>query len=195
MDQSILTGRVSLSRLTPYVLDERALAASLDIDRQPARQCRLEVTVSGATYSAAGGTVTIGAEAFAFTEDATAIGTSDHAAIAGAVSIDGISDGFISVRAVSRTGQAVSREETIDADVPCRFYAQSGRIRMMKAGNSKVAEYKVMLEPDRDIREFDFISPVSNVYGIEKGQVSFVSHIMDFAGLTHHVEAEVLRIK
>ncbi len=62
---------------------------------------------------------------------------------------------------------------------------------MMKTGREKIAEYKIIAEPDADILENDLLYAVSGM-GITLGMVTFKERIFDFDGVTHHLEAEVM---
>lgn len=90
-------------------------------------------------------------------------------------------------------GQKILAESTIYTNLPVRFYAIAGKIRMMAQGQQKVAQYKIMADWDKDIRENDLMYAVSGVSGLTLGRVSFVETLFDFDGITHHVEAEIIR--
>lgn len=188
----ILTSSLKIKRLTAHLLDKVGVSASLSVDRQPQRACRLNVAVSGATIQS--GLVNIAGstnESFAFTENDIKIGIKDFTSISG-IAVSGISDGFIEIKAVSRTGQPVNQEKEIYDSLAVRFFAISGRIRMQASGQEKIAKYKFMAAPDKVIQENDLIYAIAGIQGMTRGQVNFVEQIMDFDGATHHVEAEVM---
>ncbi len=62
---------------------------------------------------------------------------------------------------------------------------------MRKAGQEKIAKYKIMTREDRDIRENDILIAVSGITGLTRGIISFVHKIVDFSGSGHHVQAEI----
>lgn len=186
-----LTGRVDLMRLTADLLSKTAAAASLSATRQPQEACRLAVEVDGCTVAA--GLVSVAGstdETFSFTANGVVVGIKDFSSISG-ITIAGISDGFVNIRSVSKTGQPVNQEITIYSSLAVRFYPLSGKIRMMAAGQEKASLYKMMAAPDKVIKENDIMRAVSGIPGITYGQVSFVEEVIDFDGLTHHMEAEI----
>lgn len=92
---------------------------------------------------------------------------------------------------ITDLGQTILQESTVYASLPVRFYAISGKVRMLAAGRQKVAQYKFMAGPDKDVQENDIMYALSGVAGITMGRVSFVETLMDFAGASHHIEAEI----
>jgi hypothetical protein len=189
----ILTASIQLKRLTDNVLDNKAVAASMSADRNPRASSRLAIEVAGCTIAA--GSVTVAGstnEVFSFTENGVRVGTKDFTSISG-ITVAGISDGFIQIRAVTKTGQPINQERTIYASLAVRFFALSGKIRMMATGQEKVAEYGLMAAPGMDIQENDIIYPVSGISGLTMGRVSFVEDLFDFDGSTTHIEAEIMR--
>lgn len=188
----ILTGRLKLKRLTPNIVDKTATIASVTINRQPTQACRLAVEVEGATVAT--GSVAIAGsttETLSFTANSVGVSTKDFSSISG-ITIAGISNGFITVRAVSKMGQPVNQEREVEASLPVRFYAINGKIRMIAAGQEKVAKYKFMCDYNKDVQENDIIYGISQVAGLTRGMVSFVENIFDLDGVTHHIEAEVI---
>jgi hypothetical protein len=93
---------------------------------------------------------------------------------------------------ISALGQPINTETEVYASLPVRFEAIKGGIRMMAAGQQKVAEYKFFADYDRDIRENDLFYALSGISGLTQGQVTFVDQVCDLAGATHHLECEVL---
>ena len=185
------TSIINQKRLSSFVVDAVLLSGvTVGVDRQPDRECCLEVAISGATYAAAGGTISIGAEEFLFSEDKTVLGTLDHSTLSSAL-VAGIDSGMISIKAVSKTGSPINGEVDIDSAVAVRFYAQNGKVRMLSQGQEKAADYKIRVDGDWDLRENDIIYPVSGIYGIDKGLVRFVRKIVDFEGLTLSTEADI----
>lgn len=130
-------------------------------------------------------------ESFTFSENGEKVGTTNFVSIAG-ITTFGISDGFINIRAVSKMGQPINQLISVQNNVPVRFYKQNGRIKLVKSGDELVAQYKIMAEPDLDIREEDLVYPLSGVVGITMGLINFVERIWDFDGLTHHTEAVLI---
>lgn len=138
-------------------------------------------------------------EQFTFTDNDVKVGTTNFTTVTG-LTLSGISEGFIKVRAITKTGQAINRQRTIGDSVACRFYVNkfagrgSNRISRVPPGQDRVANYKMMAGPTEDIAENDYLYVVSGVGGLTLGQVMFVNHVFDFAGVTHHVEAEVIQL-
>lgn len=190
----ILTGAVILKRETSFILDRSAAAASLSPSRQPGQEIRLEIDVDGCTvssglvnvYKTAGPT-----EQFSFSQNGTKGGYVDFTAIDG-ITTSGISGGFISIRAVNKIGQTVNQIILVSASVPVRFFNENGRIVMKRAGQELIADYKIMAEPDLDIRENDLVYPLSGIPGLTFGQVNFVEKLYGFDGTTHHTECGII---
>lgn len=131
-------------------------------------------------------------EQFSFSDNGCEAGTTEFSSIAGLTS-SGISDGFVNIRAVNRLGQPVNQQKDIDSTLPVRFYFKDGRIRAKLSGQDRVANYKIMAEPDADVKDNDLVYAVSGLPpGLTIGQLSFTRHIYDFDGATHHIEAEVI---
>lgn len=130
-------------------------------------------------------------EEFVFTSNDVKVGTTQFAAVAQITAV-GIAGGSISIRSINNMGQPINQYRTVGTNVPVRFYSQSGRIRMMKQGQDKIAKYKIMAEPDVDIEDNDIIYAVSGIFGLTYGSVEFAERIYDFDGLTHHLEAEIM---
>lgn len=130
-------------------------------------------------------------EVFTFSENLSKIGLINFSSIDG-ITMSGISDGFIKIKAINKLGQPINQLITAQSNVPVRFYRQNGRIRLVKSGEELVAQYKIMAEPDLDIRENDLVYPLSDVVGLTLGLVNFVERIWDFDGITHHTEAVLI---
>lgn len=189
----ILTSRVKVARFTSALLDSVGVSGTMSLDRQPPRSCRLRIEIEGATVS--GGLISVSgstSEDFTFTANGIAIGSKDFSSVS-AIAVSGISNGFIEIKAVSASGQPVNQEGEVYSSLPVRFYAISGKIRMMNPGQEKVAQYKIMCDQDKDIRENDMIYALSGISGLTMGQVSFVEPFYDFDGITHHFEAEIIK--
>jgi hypothetical protein len=127
-------------------------------------------------------------EVFTFSENTEKAGVINFSSIAG-ITTSGITNGFINVRAVTKMGQPINQIISVQDNVPVRFYKQHGRIKLVKQGDELVSEYKIMAEPNLDIRDEDLVYPLSDVVGLTLGLVNFVERIWDFDGLTHHTEA------
>ncbi len=186
-----LTGSIKLTRFIDHLVDKKAIASSISVDRQPLKSSRLSIEIDGCTVGT--GVVTVDGsttEVFNFTADDIKIGNKDFTSIS-SIAVSGISDGFIQIKAVSRTGQPIIQEKSIYDSLPVYFYAISGKIRMQASGQQKVAKYKFMADYDKDVKEKDLIYPISGAAGLTLGQISFVETIFDFDGITHHLEAEV----
>ncbi len=130
-------------------------------------------------------------ETFIFSGDGLCVGLLDFDSLNSITSF-GIVGGSISVRAISNMGQPINQLTDVATDLPVRFYAQSGRIRMLKSGQDKIAKYKIMAEPDADIRDKDMLYTVSGCFGLTYGQIDFVEKFYDFDGNAHHTEAEIV---
>lgn len=132
-------------------------------------------------------------EAFNFSTNDVKFGSVNFTQIDG-ITISGITDGFISIRAINKVGQPVNQLILAASSVPVKFYRKKNRIRMEKAGQEKIGEYKLMAEPTLDIRENDLVYPLAGIVGVTVGMVTGVDKIFDFAGLTHHTEAEFMDV-
>lgn len=188
----ILTSEIQLKRLTDDLLDKSAVLGSMNSSRQPSKTSRLKVIIDGATVS--NGLVNVAGstnESFAFSQNDIKIGEKDFISISG-ITTSGISDGFIEIKAVSVIGQPINQEVEVYSSLKVRFYPIDGKIRMMAMGQEKIAKYKFMCESDKVVKENDLIYALSGIQGLTRGQVSFVEQILDFAGLTHHLENEVI---
>lgn len=130
-------------------------------------------------------------EIYNFTSEGIVVGDIDFTNI-NRITASGISNGFLRVRAVSNIGQPINQMYNVADNMPVRFYAQSGRIRMLKQGQDKIAKYKIMTEPNADIQDKDMIYTVSGCFGLTYGQIDFVEAFYDFDGITHHIEAEIV---
>ena len=187
----ILNGTIDLKRSTAFLVDKVATGLTISLDRQPVESARLEIEVVGATIST--GVVSVEGnvnESFNFTFNDVLVGEQNFTSITG-ITTDGISDGFVIVRAVSKMGQPLNQKVVVEAGMNVRFYAQDGRIRARKDGQVKVAKYKIMAEPDAEIQENDFMFALSGISGMTFGVFSFVEKIFDLDGVTHHTEAEL----
>jgi len=187
----IFTARVDIERLTAALLDGITPAGTMSFDRQPSRSTRLRVSVVGATVS--NGLVNISGstdETFEFAANDILVGVKDFTSISG-LTLSGIDGGSIFVDAVSKYGQLNNQEVNVYSDLPVRFYAQDGKIRMQKTGQEKIAKYKIMTREDRDLQENDILIAVSGITGLTRGIISFVHKIVDFSGDGHHVQAEI----
>lgn len=132
-------------------------------------------------------------EIFSFTSDGILSGSLDFTSLT-RIACSGIVGGRIFVRAINNMGQPINQQISVEDDLPVRFYAQNGRIRMLKHGQDRIAKYKIMAEPDADIRDNDIIYAVSGCFGLTYGQIDFVEKFYDFDGVTHHTEAEIVDI-
>ena len=188
---NIFTARVDILRLTSALLDGTTPEASMSFDRQPLRETELQVKIEGAAIT--NGLVNISGstdETFNFSTNGVQISTKKFTSLAG-LTLSGIVGGSIFIDAFSKYGQQNNQERTIYSDLPVRFYAQDGRIRMQKAGQEKVAQYKIMAREDRDLQENDILIAVSGIVGLTRGTLSFVQRVVDFSGNGHHVQAEI----
>lgn len=188
----ILSGSVDLRRNTAFVVDNVDVAASVAIDRQPRKAAKMEIEVIGATVTT--GVVNIAGsttETLNFTENGVQVGELDFSSLTG-LTMSGITDGFIQMRALNSMGQPINDEIDVEIGMAVKFFAQKGRIKMKKAGKEQVADYKMITAPDKDVRDNDLVYAVSGVIGITFGQVVFAEKIFDFDGATHHLEAEVM---
>ena len=188
----ILNAVLNIKRETPLLLDNKLIAASMSVNRQPDRSCRLGITISGATVAL--GTISIAGttdETFSFDSNETVIGTKDYSNIS-SVTIAGISDGTIEMKAVTKTGQPINQEKVIHTNLPVYFFAVSGRVKMVPAGKEKIVKHKFITLPYKRIEENDIFYAVAGVHGMTCGRVDFVEEIIDLAGVTHHIEADVV---
>jgi len=190
----ILTGRVNIKRLSNVLLEKTLASASMTLTRQPAREVRIHVAVEGATVSTgsftfAGSTT----ETLSFTANGEKITTKGYTNISG-ITVDGISNGFITMQALDKLGNPVNQEIAVHSALPVRFYALNGKIRMMAAGQTNTAKYKMMIAPDKLVEPNDLMYAISGVQGLTRGIIDFATEIMDFEGATHHIECDCLPI-
>jgi hypothetical protein len=194
---NILNGRANIKRFTANLVDKKATISIVAVDRQPPASCRLTVEVVGATILA--GTVAIAGstnETFNFGADGVTVGEKDFTSISG-ITIAGISNGFIEVRACSKTGQPINQEKAIYSNAPVRFYPvkMSNVVKMVGAGQLDIARHKFMIGPDYpDLQVNDRVYAVSGIAGLTQGEISFIEACMEFDGTTHHYEAEVSKL-
>ncbi len=129
-------------------------------------------------------------EVITFSENGMKFGSSIFGNIA-SITVSGISDGTLSIRGVNDIGQPVIQTLIVDTSLNVRFYTQAGRIKMQKPGQIENGDWKLMAEPDADIVENDLLEVISGAVGITAGRVVWKEQIFDFAGLTHHMEANI----
>jgi len=191
----VLNASIDIKRMMDEVLDKAAVIASMSLDRQPAEEVRLQIEVEGCTIGSGlvsfDGSTT---EQVAFTENGIDVSTKGFTNVSG-ITVIGISDGFITIRAVSKLGQNVNQEVSIYAGMSTMFYPLSGRakeILMMATGQKDISIYKFMAPPANIIKRNDLVYAVSGIQGLTRGQVDSVNEIVDLDGNTHHVECNVL---
>jgi len=188
----ILNSVLNIKRETPLLLDNKLITASMSVNRQPDRSCRLGITISGATVTL--GTISIAGttdETFSFDDNETVIGIKDYSNIS-SITVAGISDGTIEIKAVTKTGQPINQEKVIHTNLPVYFFAVSGRVKMVPAGKEKVIKYKFITLPYKKVEENDIFYAVAGIRGMTCGRIDFVDEIIDLAGVTHHIEADVV---
>jgi len=200
---NILTAVVNLKRNTSFLLEKVAVSPNPTVDRQPIESSRLEVTIVGATIATTGVVDIAGNvnESFNFTADGIEIGVQNITTISG-ISLSGIDDGFVDVRAVDKMGQSINQEKTVQDSMAVRFFRYQGSargqgriaIKMMKQGQEKVADYGMISEPDSDVEENDLVYVQSGMSGFTLGQVHLSEKLINFAGATHHTESEIVKI-
>jgi hypothetical protein len=188
----ILQASVNIKRLSSVLMEKTAVAASMTLTRQPSREVRIHVAVEGATVStgsfAFAGSTT---ETLAFTANGEKITTKGYTSVSG-ITVAGVSNGFITMRAMDKLGNPVNQEISIYSALPVRFYALNGKIRMIAAGQTNTAEYKMMIAPDKLVEASDLIYAVSGIQGLTRGIIDFATEIMDLDGVTHHIECDIL---
>jgi len=92
-------------------------------------------------------------------------------------------------------GQRRSTGETqIGTGISCYFYMNSGKRILMPSGDFKVADFTMMVGFTQDCQEGDLVYPLAGPTGLTLGTIINVEPIMDFDGLTHHVEAHIQRL-
>jgi len=193
----VLTGRINLKRNTQFVLDSISPSSPITVDRQPVSSSRLVVSVAGATVS--NGLVNISGnvnETIQFDNNKNMVGSQNFTSISG-ITLSGINGGLIKISTVNTLGEPMMQERLIESNLPVRFYPiNSSKLGMMrvKAGDERIAQYSMMVAPDKDVRENDIIYAVSGIMGLTIGIVSFVSGIFDFNGITHHIHCEVKNV-
>ena len=188
----ILTGSVNIKRLSGTLLNKTASAASMTLTRQPAREVRIHVAVEGATVNT-GSMVFAGStdETLSFTANGEKVTSKGFTNVTG-ITVSGISNGFITMKALDKLGNPVNQEIVIHSALPVRFYALNGKIRMQAAGQVNTAKYKMMIAPDKLVEPSDLMYAVSGVQGLTRGLIDFVTEIAGLDGATHHIEAEII---
>jgi len=193
----ILNASIDIKRMMDDLLDKASVVASMSLDRQPAEEVRLQIEIEGCTVGSGlvsfDGSTT---EQVAFTEDGIDVSTKGFTNVSG-ITVAGISDGFITIRGVSKLGQNVNQEVSIYAGMSVMFYPLTGRareIRMMATGQKDISIYKFMAPPANIIKRNDLVYAVSGIQGLTRGQVEMVNEIVNLDGATHHVECECKRI-
>jgi len=189
---NILHGSVNIKRLTNTLLEKSLSVAGMTLTRQPAEEVRIRAIVEGATVST-GSIVFAGSttDTLAFTANGEQITSKGFTSVSG-ITVAGISNGFITLEALDKLGNPVNQEITIHSALPVRFYALNGRIRMITAGQTNTAKYKIMIAPDKMVEPNDLMYSISGIQGLTRGQIDFVQEVVDLDGVTHHTEAEVL---
>jgi len=188
----ILQGSVNIKRLSGTLLNKTASAASMTLTRQPAREVRIHVAVEGATVST-GSMVFAGStdETLSFTANGEKVTSKGFTSVTG-ITVSGISNGFITMKALDKLGNPVNQEIVIHSALPVRFYALNGKIRMQAAGQVNTAKYKMMIAPDKLVEPSDLMYAVSGVQGLTRGLIDFVTEIAGLDGATHHTECEII---
>ena len=189
---NILTGSVNIKRLTGVLLEKSLAVAGMTLTRQPAREVKIHVAVEGATVST-GSIVFAGStdDTLSFTANGEKITSKGFTSVTG-ITVSGISNGFITMRAMDRLGNPVNQEIAIHSALPVRFYALNGKIRMMASGQVNTAKYKMMIAPDKLVEPNDLMYAVSGIQGLTRGAIDFVTEIAGLDGTTHHIECDIL---
>lgn len=196
----ILTSRVDIKRFTAFVLDNQVVAISLNPSRPPVstRNSRMEVSIQGSVYN--NGLVSISGnvvEQIPFIIDGVKVGVQNFNSISG-ITISGISGGNIKIRCVSDMGQPINQLVLIGQNVPSRFYQNSGYMKGFEAGQQVSGSIRkmmgLMLEPNANIENNDYVYGDYGIVGITVMQVNFWEAFWDFDGLTHHIEANLQAI-
>lgn len=119
---ALLQNRITIRRLSAWVVEAQTVAASLTVARQPSRGSRLEVTVSGGS-----GTVTVtglDVTSAALVETLTFTGALDLQQTSGlfetitTIATTGLTGRTISVRAVGRDGSPQKTSAALVSDWP-----------------------------------------------------------------------------
>ena len=134
-------------------------------------------------------------EQYSFIDDDKVVGTNEFTLITSdGITMSGISGGTVAIRSVNSMGQPINQEKTVQNFMKVRFFAEDGRVRALKSGDDKIANHRIMAEPDADITEMDLVYGLTHIFGLTLGQVVFAEKILDFDGVTHHTEAEVMQL-
>jgi hypothetical protein len=187
-----LKGSVNIKRLTHVLLEKSASVAGMALTRQPTEEVRIRVIVEGATIST-GSVVFEGSttDTIAFTANGEKITSKGFTNVSG-VTVAGISNGYITMEALDKLGNPVNQEIAVHSALPVRFYALDGKIRMIAAGQVDTAKYKIMIAPDKLVEQNDLMYAISGIQGLTRGQIDFVTEIIDMDGTTHHLEADII---
>ena len=192
---SVLTSVADIIRYTSFLLDVQNIAASLTPSRQPQVAVYLEFTLQNNTYAT--GTITInGSEVISFTTDTTKVSVNTYSNISSMV-VSGISGGTIAVRAIDAAGEFINQCYKAGSQIPCRFFQTAGWVREQVQGQQVVSKKLgtgLMTLPTQDILPNDYVINSLAIAGVTMLKVNYVEPCMDFAGLTHHLEAWIVPV-
>lgn len=189
----ILTSIVDVKRFTASVIDSQVVFNSIAASRQPGRPAFIEVSVQGGVYNT--GVVTINgnvSENISFSADGIKLSQNKYTTLAG-LSLSGITGGVVKARTVSDMGQPINQLTLVNQNLPVRLFQNAGYMKGFEAGQQIVGSNRIrmgmMMEPDGNIQQNDYVYGDYGIVGITVMQVTFFEALYDFVGATHHIEA------
>lgn len=78
--------------------------------------------------------------------------------------------------------------------LPVYFWSQRGSQARRNPGQEKIGEFKLMTYGTVDLRPLDRLEPLLGIVGFTFAEIIWAKGIMDVAGTTHHLEADVRSI-
>lgn len=147
MIEDFLTEGMTLWRVSNELAGATPTAATIAIERQPAREAYIELSLANASV---GGIVYVNgtSNSVAKTEGVTfASGSSVKRSLAAfsalnSLTLSGIAGGNLSARAVAAGGEPVT-QEVAEEYFKGSIRAQSGRIRYLQQGSAMIADYEL----------------------------------------------------
>lgn len=115
-----------------------------------------------------------------------------------AITIDGLAGSTVSIEAITGTGELLLGTSVVVASLPVKIWVigvNRLRFERVEPGQQLIGRFRMMAEQDQDVQEADHVEPVSGgIAGFTLAEVTGVLKIADFAGATHHLEADLRRI-
>ena len=147
MIEDYLTDGMTLWRLTNALAGATPTAATIALERQPARAAYIELSLANAS---SGGIVYVNgtsnsvplSESVAFASGTSIKRTAAAFSALSSLTLSGIAGGSLAARAVAAGGEPVNREVAEEYFMGS-IRAQSGRIRYLQQGSDMIADYEL----------------------------------------------------